>query len=121
MSFRWIGAGDRVLTGCRHVASDDAALYCPNDDAIYIGDVFAAGILRGIGDNFPGQRAGQGRAIGNFGLAYVVVSERRSVGVPGVRGRVSACAAERPGRIRTCDLGVRSYGFTGPFRSGSLW
>jgi predicted metalloprotease len=75
VGFRWIAAGDRVLTGCRHVAGDDAAFYCPTDDAIYIGQVFANGILRGIGESFPGQRAGQGRAIGDFGLAYVVAHE----------------------------------------------
>ena len=75
VAYRWIPAGDRVLTGCRHVAGDDAALYCPRDDTIYIAQAFAAGILRGIRDDFPGQRAGQGRAIGDFGVAYIVAHE----------------------------------------------
>src|SRR5918997_2180936 len=75
VSYRWIAAGDRTLTGCRHVADDDAALYCPGDDTIYIGQAFAGGVLRGIRDDFPGQRAGQGRAIGDFGVAYIVAHE----------------------------------------------
>jgi predicted metalloprotease len=75
VGYRWIAAGDRVLTGCRHVADGDAALYCPGDDTIYIGQTFAAGVLRGIRDDFPGQRAGQGRAIGDFGVAYIVAHE----------------------------------------------
>ena len=75
VGYRWIAAGDRVLTGCRHVADDDAALYCPADDTIYVAQAFAAGILRGIRDDFPGQRAGQGRAIGDFGVAYIVAHE----------------------------------------------
>ena len=75
VGYRWIATGDRVLTGCRHVADDDAALYCPGDDTIYIGQDFAAGILRGIRDDFPGQQAGQGRAIGDFGVAYIVAHE----------------------------------------------
>ena len=75
VSFRWIAPGDRFLTGCRHVAGDDDALYCPTDDAIYVGQVFATEVLRGIGERFPGQQAGQGRAIGDFGLAYIVAHE----------------------------------------------
>ena len=75
VSYRWVAAGDRAFTGCRHVADEDAALYCPGDDTIYIGQAFAGGILRGIRDDFPGQRAGQGRAIGDFGVAYIVAHE----------------------------------------------
>ena len=75
VSFRWIASGERVLTGCAHVAREDDALYCPGDDAIYIGQAFAGGVLRGIKDDLPGQSAGQGRAIGDFGLAYVVAHE----------------------------------------------
>ena len=75
VSYRWIAPGDNVLTGCRHVADEDAALYCPGDDTIYVGQAFAAGVLRGIREDFPGQRAGQGRAIGDFGVAYIVAHE----------------------------------------------
>ena len=75
VGYRWIAVGDRVLTGCRHIADDDAALYCPADDTIYIGQDFAGGILKGIRDDFPGQQAGQGRAIGDFGVAYIVAHE----------------------------------------------
>lgn len=75
VSYRWIAPDDHVLTGCRHVADDDAALYCPGDDTIYVGQAFAAGVLRGIRDDFPGQRAGQGRAVGDFGVAYIVAHE----------------------------------------------
>jgi uncharacterized protein len=75
VGYRWIAAGDRVLTGCRKVAHDDVALYCPGDDTIYVGEAFAGGILRGVRDDFPGQRAGRGRAIGDFGVAYVLAHE----------------------------------------------
>jgi uncharacterized protein len=75
VGYRWLAPGDRVLTGCRHVADDDAALYCPVDDTIYVAQAFAAGVLRGIRDDFPGQQAGQGRAIGDFGVAYIVAHE----------------------------------------------
>ena len=75
VGYRWLAPGERVLTGCRHVADDDAALYCPADDTIYVAQAFAAGVLRGIRDDFPGQRAGQGRAIGDFGVAYIVAHE----------------------------------------------
>ena len=75
VGYRWIAPGERVLTGCRHVADDDAALYCPTDDTIYVAQAFANGVLRGIRDDFPGQQAGQGRAIGDFGVAYIVAHE----------------------------------------------
>ena len=75
VGYRWLAPGERVLTGCRHVADDDAALYCPTDDTIYVAQAFAAGVLEGIRDDFPGQQAGQGRAIGDFGVAYIVAHE----------------------------------------------
>ena len=75
VGYNWIARGDRVLTGCRHVAGDDAALYCPGDDTIYVAQAFADSVLRGVREDFPGTRAGQGRAIGDFGVAYIVAHE----------------------------------------------
>jgi predicted metalloprotease len=57
----WLGAGERVRTGCGNIAGADAAFYCPADDTIYVSEVFAARIARGGG--------------GDFGLAYVVAHE----------------------------------------------
>ncbi len=36
VAYNWLAEGDRVLTGCRNVADDDAALYCSADDTIYV-------------------------------------------------------------------------------------
>lgn len=71
----WVPEGRAVLTGCRVVADDHAAFYCPADDTIYLARRLAAELWQGINDDFPGQRAGYGRAIGDFGLAYIVAHE----------------------------------------------
>ena len=73
--YAWVPRGRSALTGCRVVAGDDAAFYCPADDTIYIAERFALDVYNGIGDRFPGERAGQGNAVGEFGLAYVVAHE----------------------------------------------
>jgi predicted metalloprotease len=73
--FSWIPPGGRVLSGCGAVADDNAAFYCPADDTIYVAEVFAERVWRGVADEFPGTRAGAGRAVGDFGLAYVVAHE----------------------------------------------
>jgi predicted metalloprotease len=73
--FSWVPPGGRVLSGCGAVADDNAAFYCPADDTIFIARVFAERVWRGVADEFPGTRAGAGRAIGDFGLAYVVAHE----------------------------------------------
>ena len=73
--YAWIPSGRSALTGCRVIAGADAAFYCPADDTIYIAERFALEVYNGIGDRFPGERAGQGNAVGEFGLAYVVAHE----------------------------------------------
>ena len=73
--FLWIPPGRAARSGCGATADDEAAFYCPTDDTIYVGEVLADDILRGVGGRFPGERAGQGRAIGDFGLAYVIAHE----------------------------------------------
>ena len=73
--YAWIPRGRSALTGCQVVADADAAFYCPADDTIYIAERFAFDVYNGIGDRFPGERAGQGNAVGEFGLAYVVAHE----------------------------------------------
>jgi predicted metalloprotease len=75
VTYAWIPRGRSALTACRVVAGDDAAFYCPADDTIYIAERFASEVYNGIGGRFPGERAGQGNAVGEFGLAYVVAHE----------------------------------------------
>jgi uncharacterized protein len=75
VTYAWIPRGRSALTACQVVAGDDAAFYCPADDTIYIAERFAFDVYNGIGDRFPGERAGQGNAVGEFGLAYVVAHE----------------------------------------------
>jgi uncharacterized protein len=64
-----------VLTGCQAVADERAALYCPADDTIYIAERLASEVYRGIARGLPGQQAGAGKAVGEFGLAYLVAHE----------------------------------------------
>ncbi len=71
----WVPPGRAARTGCQAVADDRAAFYCPSDDTIYIAEQLASDLYRGIADDFPGERAGAGNAIGDFGLAYVVAHE----------------------------------------------
>jgi predicted metalloprotease len=75
VSYVWVPPGRRVLTGCRGVADDHAAFYCPADDTIYMGQRLAADLYNGIVEGLPGQEAGRGRAVGDFGVAYVVAHE----------------------------------------------
>jgi predicted metalloprotease len=73
--YAWIPRGRSALTGCQVVADSSAAFYCPVDDTIYIAERFAFDVYNGIGDRFPGEQAGAGNAVGEFGLAYVVAHE----------------------------------------------
>jgi len=75
IAYYWVPPGGRVLTSCRVVADDRAAFYCSADDAIYIAARFADAVYRGIADDLPGERAGAGNAVGEFGLAYVIAHE----------------------------------------------
>ena len=70
----WVPAGRAVATGCGTPAGDDAAFYCPADDTIYVAERFAAAIYQGLIRGLPGERSG-GRAIGDFGVAYLVAHE----------------------------------------------
>src|SRR5919206_2169498 len=71
----WVEPGDILRTGCGVAADDSAAFYCPSDDTIYVAVVLASRLWRGIANDFPGERAGYGHAVGDFGLAYVVAHE----------------------------------------------
>jgi predicted metalloprotease len=75
VSFLWIPPGRGARSGCGAVADENAAFYCPADDTIFVGEELAADVLRGTGRNFPGERAGYGRAKGDFGLAFVIAHE----------------------------------------------
>lgn len=75
VGYYWVPPGGRVLTACRVVADDRAAFYCSADDTIYIAARFADAVYRGIADDLPGERAGRGNAVGEFGLAYVIAHE----------------------------------------------
>ncbi|HWT93270.1 MAG TPA: neutral zinc metallopeptidase [Solirubrobacteraceae bacterium] len=71
VSYNWIRPGGRSLTACGEVAGDDAAFYCPADDTIYIAQSFAARLYEGVLQGLPGE----GRARGDFAVAYVVAHE----------------------------------------------
>jgi predicted metalloprotease len=73
--YDWIPPGETDRTGCGAPAGADAAFYCPTDDTIYVSQVLAAEIYRGVARNFPGEQSGSGHAVGDFGLAYVVAHE----------------------------------------------
>ena len=75
VNYLWIPPGRGARTRCGAVADENAAFYCPTDDTIYVGEQLAADIWDGVADDFPGQRAGYGRAVGDFGLAYLVAHE----------------------------------------------
>ena len=82
MNHRWIESGERVETACEtspgvpFVADSDAAIYCYVDDTIYMGSRLAAEVWQGIKQSgFPGQAAGYGRAVGKFGVAYILAHE----------------------------------------------
>jgi predicted metalloprotease len=71
----WVVPGGLVDTACGAQAGDDAAFYCPADDTIYIGKVFADALYNGTIVGLPGQKAGFGHAAGDFAVAYVVAHE----------------------------------------------
>jgi predicted metalloprotease len=80
VSYVWVAPGERVVSGCRAVADDDAAFYCPADDTIYFSQVLAA--------RFYG-------AVGDFGVAYVVAHEyahnvQNELGQLSANGRTSS-------------------------------
>jgi hypothetical protein len=75
VAFENVQVGERARTGCRVVADDSAAFYCPSDDTIYIAERFASDLYNGVARGLPGQSAGYGRAAGDFGVAYVVAHE----------------------------------------------
>jgi len=75
VGYVWVEPGQILRTGCGVAADDSAAFYCPSDDTIYVAVVLASRLWRGIANDFPGQRAGYGHAVGDFGLAYVVAHE----------------------------------------------
>jgi predicted metalloprotease len=71
----WVPPGRTVGTACGAPADENAAFYCPNDDTIYFSEVLAARLWEGVAQNFPGEQAGYGHAVGDFGVAYVVAHE----------------------------------------------
>jgi uncharacterized protein len=75
VAYNWIPPGAVTLTGCGPPADDSVALYCPADDTIYVGQQFAADLYAGALRGLPGERAGYGRAAGDFAVAYVLAHE----------------------------------------------
>ncbi|HEX8103874.1 MAG TPA: neutral zinc metallopeptidase [Solirubrobacteraceae bacterium] len=75
VSYVWVPEDARLRTGCGAVADNAAAFYCPADDTIYVGQVLAAQVYQGATQGFPGEQAGYGRAVGDFGVAYLVAHE----------------------------------------------
>ena len=75
VGFSAIPPRGRQLTACGNLADDEAAFYCPADDTIYVAQQFAADLYRGVLRGLPGERAGYGRAAGDFAVAYVLAHE----------------------------------------------
>jgi len=75
VGFQAVAPGAVQLTACGHAANDDAAFYCAADDTIYVAQVFAAALFRGVLRGLPGEREGYGRAAGDFAVAYVLAHE----------------------------------------------
>ena len=75
VTYAWVPPEAITRSGCGVRADDMAAFYCPADDTIYIGQRFARELWEGASRSFPGEAAGEGRAVGDFGLAYVVAHE----------------------------------------------
>ena len=71
----WVVPGGQIDTACGVPAADAAAFYCAADDTIYVGQAFASALYNGVVAALPGQRAGFGRAAGDFAVAYVVAHE----------------------------------------------
>ncbi|MBE2315603.1 neutral zinc metallopeptidase [Solirubrobacter sp. CPCC 204708] len=66
----WVPPG-RVAQSACGPAGDDAAFYCSGDDTIYVSQAFAGALWNGVLRGLPGD----GRAAGDFGVAYVVAHE----------------------------------------------
>lgn len=75
VGYDWVPVGRSVSTGCGADADDTAAFYCPEDDTIYVGRRIATGVIGGVAEGFPGQQAGYGHAVGDFGVAYIIAHE----------------------------------------------
>lgn len=75
VGFNTVPPGGAARTACNVIADETAAFYCTGDDTIYISEQLASDLWQGINDDFPGQRAGYGQAVGDFGLAYVIAHE----------------------------------------------
>jgi predicted metalloprotease len=75
VGFAPVPPGAARVTACGDVADDSAAFYCPGDDTIYVAQRFAAALYRGVLRGLPGERAGYGRAAGDFAVAYVLAHE----------------------------------------------
>jgi uncharacterized protein len=73
--YAWVSPGTIAPTACGTPADDHAAFYCPADDTMYVAQRFAADVYNGVVQGLPGQRAGFGRAAGDFAVAYVVAHE----------------------------------------------
>lgn len=71
VNFVAVPPGDEVRSGCGQIAGSAAAFYCPADDTIYIAQEFAAALYQGV----LASPSGEGRAAGDFGVAYIVAHE----------------------------------------------
>lgn len=124
VGYNWIPPGSAVFTGCGAPADDSAALYCPADDTIYVGQQFAADLYAGVLRGLPGEAAGYGQARGDFAVAYVLAHEyahnlQQELGV--FDNSVSPNA--RPFELQAdCMAGVWAYSVfaKGDLRDGDL-
>jgi uncharacterized protein len=75
VGYVWVPPGRRTGTACGIVADDRAAFYCTRDDTIFVAEQLAQDLWDGIAKGFPGQAAGYGHAVGDFGVAYIIAHE----------------------------------------------
>jgi predicted metalloprotease len=100
VSYVWVEPGRVLRSGCGEPADDQSAFYCPADDTIFIGQSFARELWDGVSRSFPGEAAGEGRAVGDFGLAYVVAHEYGH----NLQQELGFFSAARGGRARPFEL-----------------
>jgi uncharacterized protein len=73
--YAWIAPGAVLLSACGTPVDDSVALYCPADDTIYVGQMFASNLYEGVLEGLPGEEAGFDQAEGDFAVAYVLAHE----------------------------------------------
>jgi predicted metalloprotease len=81
VTYNWLAPGQTTTTQCTDAngsneVNDSSAFYCSLDDTIFVSQQFASDLWNGLmDDQLAGAQAGQGHAVGDFGVAYVIAHE----------------------------------------------